>query len=86
MFALGLMLLNVMNAEDFNRSVYSKARYEVDWNVVWAKFEAVKGRYSSRMIDLTKNCLKEFPEQRYGFKEVLNDTIAAINIEKSRNL
>ena len=61
MFALGLMLLNVMNAEDFNRTVYSKARYEVDWAVVGAKLDAVKGRYSSRLIELVKNCLKEFP-------------------------
>jgi hypothetical protein len=54
------MLLNVMNAEDFNRTVYSKARYEVDWAVVGAKLDAVKGRYSSRLIELVKNCLKEF--------------------------
>ncbi len=61
MFALGLLLLNVMNSEDFNRSVYSKAKYQVDWTVIRSKFDAVNRRYSNRLIDLVKNCLKEFP-------------------------
>jgi hypothetical protein len=60
-FSLGSLVLNVMNVGDFNRLLYSRKKYEVDWDVVRLKVKNSEKKYSNKLISLVEKCLKMTP-------------------------